>query len=508
MRSLHIVIGCVAALLVPAATAMAACTCGQTWPAGAFEAAQVVFEGRAIASHGLTDEYGRRWQEATFSVTRAWKAAGNDTVTVRTPVGKDQCGLDFWIGESYLVYARSTDNGTLRTTRCDRTEFIEYASEDIAYLENRWDHSPSAGDVFPDVPTDHPAYQAVMDMYGAGLMTGYRDGMFRPQRHVSRAEIVKVLIDSAPGYRVQNDAAFGDPFDAGWLHFRDVQTGDWFVPYLRTAVRRTLVQGYRDGTFRPQQSVGVAEASKMIAVAFGLSRDWDGPLWYEQYVRALALRGALPKSIGSAEAPLTRGELAQIIWRLREGRSDLPAATAESVLHQRECALQDDPRIEAVDMRRVRAAWLEWYNVERARLGLRLLSSDETLNHVSYTQALAMQDQEYVQSSSYPLLRRTLGKEGLTYAGALSAWQSAGTGEYACKQSECTDELLAALRRTFDAIQSQRDYDVQPDWEAVTDPEYRLLGLGVVVADGRYTLVSQVARHPLSQPEPLCRQAE
>ncbi len=406
------------------------------------------------------------------------------------------------------MYARSTENGTLRTTRCDRTEFIEYASEDLAYLENRWDHSPSAGEVFPDVPTDHPAYQAVVDLYGAGLMTGYRDGMFRPERHVSRAEIVKVLIDSAPGYRAQNDTAYGDPFDAGWLRFHDVQSGDWFVPYLRTAVNRKLVQGYRDRTFRPQQSVSVAEASKMITVAFGLSRDWDGPLWYEQYVRALAVRGALPQSVRFAEAPMTRGELAQIMWRLREERSDLPASTAESVLHQRDCALQDDPRTEAVDMRRVRAAWLEWYNVERARLGLRLLSLDETLHHVSYAQALELQDQKYVQPSSYPLLRRTLGAEGLTYNGSVSAWESVGTGEYVCDDRECTDELLAALRHTFDAIQSQRDLDDQPDWEAMIDPEYRLLGLGVVTADGRYTLVSQVSRQPISQPQPLCRQSE
>lgn len=506
MRRATVVVGCsIVSFFAVVTSAFAVCTCGQTWPAGAYEAAQVVFEGTVRSTNGYTDASGRRWQEAILSVSRAWKAAGSDTVLVRTPVGKDQCGLDFWIGEAYLVYARSTENGVLSTTRCDRTEMLQYADEDLLYLEQRWDRSPDAGEVFPDVPTDHPAYQAVMDLYGAGIMTGYRDGLFRPERRVSRAEIVKVLIDAAPGYRTQNAVTRGDPYDAGWLRFRDVETGDWFVPFLRTAVDRKLVQGYRDGTFRPEQSVSTAEASKMIAVAFGLSRTWDGPLWYEQYLEALEERGALPPSLQSAETPLQRGELAQIVWRVREGRTDLPSMPAHPLLHQDACQLQDDPGIAGVDMRRVRSAWLDWYNHERARLGLRSLELNAQLNHTAYLQATTLPDLQPIRPE---LLRRSLAENGLQYAGSDAAAQSAWSGEYVCHQSECTDELLASLRRAFDVFQAQREQGYGPDWSAMTAADYRLLGLGVSVADGQYTLVTQVSRTPQSSPRSLCRQVE
>lgn len=48
---------------------------------------------------------------------------------------------------------------------------------------------------FPDVPTDHWAYNAIERLKENGIVHGYTDGMFRPNDMISRAEVA-VMIDN------------------------------------------------------------------------------------------------------------------------------------------------------------------------------------------------------------------------------------------------------------------------------------------------------------------------
>ncbi len=48
--------------------------------------------------------------------------------------------------------------------------------------------------------------------------------------------------------------------------FPDVQLSDWFAPYIAAAVSHEIVTGYDDGLFRPGQSITRAEAAKIITV--------------------------------------------------------------------------------------------------------------------------------------------------------------------------------------------------------------------------------------------------
>lgn len=45
----------------------------------------------------------------TVAVIRRWKGAEGDTITVRTSASTTECGADFDVGETYLVFARSLD---------------------------------------------------------------------------------------------------------------------------------------------------------------------------------------------------------------------------------------------------------------------------------------------------------------------------------------------------------------------------------------------------------------
>ncbi len=517
MRLRLLTIGCVVLASFGAVqTAWAVCTCKETWPAGAFADSQAVFQGTVLSVDSVVVGE-RRWQEARLRMERAWKGVSDDVITVRTPAGnRDACGIDFWVGDSYVVYAESDAGGTLFTGRCQRTEFTRYAEEDLQYLENRMDSSPQPGEVFSDVPTDHPNFQAVTALYGASLVTGYRDGTFRPEKSVSRAEIVKVLIDAAPGYRIRDDVAFQDPYDSGWLKFSDVSDGEWYVPFLRKAVQGKLVKGYRDGTFRPSNSVSVAEASKMIAIAFGLTREWDGPVWYEQYVAALGDRHAIPVTIASVNAPLTRGELAEIVWRVRENIRTRESKTADEVSFRTTCQPLHDS-VAGIDMQRVRDAWLEWYNIERATLGLKAYVGSSQLDRTAYEWSDAQADdgsmdhrrsgQAAGSSYDYALMRRWFSERGLGFANQNGSTftENIGWGPFRCDQVDCTDELIAAMRQTFDFYQKEREQAYHPHWNTVVNPDFRLLGLGIALRDGKYFLTTHIATEIVSEPPALCR---
>jgi hypothetical protein len=69
----------------------------------------------------------------TIAVTRRWKGGEGDTITVRTSASTTECGADFDMGETYLVFARSWDakyigpgaaahvGEVVRTTKCSPT---------------------------------------------------------------------------------------------------------------------------------------------------------------------------------------------------------------------------------------------------------------------------------------------------------------------------------------------------------------------------------------------------
>ncbi|PYI52154.1 tail fiber protein [Paenibacillus flagellatus] len=79
---------------------------------------------------------------------------------------------------------------------------------------------------------------------------------FAPERRVTRAEFAALLV-RALGLR---EPAEGQPFS-------DVATSDWFAGAAGAARKAGLVDGYEDGTFRPNESVTREQMVAMIARA-------------------------------------------------------------------------------------------------------------------------------------------------------------------------------------------------------------------------------------------------
>jgi hypothetical protein len=80
--------------------------------------APAVFFGRCVSGRLLPDGNKR---EFTFEIRRVWKGLrGRKRVTLATEASSAQCGYDFRVGETYIVYCTGTPDA-LHAALCTRT---------------------------------------------------------------------------------------------------------------------------------------------------------------------------------------------------------------------------------------------------------------------------------------------------------------------------------------------------------------------------------------------------
>ncbi|OGJ55868.1 hypothetical protein A3D88_01955 [Candidatus Peribacteria bacterium RIFCSPHIGHO2_02_FULL_52_16] len=183
---------------------------------------------------------------------------------------------------------------------------------------------------FIDVSADHPQAEAITWMETQGIVKGYADGSYKPNRFINRAEFTKIVIGSVLGYSPEADPSGFDVFSTAGLEFSDIESGAWYIPYLRHAFELAIIGGYPDETFHPEQNINIAEAAKIIVRANGFIIGDEAPDWYRPYVDVLAERGAIPASVRSFDQFLMRGEMAEIIYRLRVGATSSSSGNAVS----------------------------------------------------------------------------------------------------------------------------------------------------------------------------------
>lgn len=113
-------------------------------------------------------------------------------------------------------------------------------------------------------PTPAPAAEVALDTVRHGAYIQGSDGLFRPEATMSRAEAVAMLA------RLAVDVEGNSLYTGGETNtpFTDVDPAAWYAPYVAFAAEYGLVDGYADGTFRPENPVGRAELVQLVANFF------------------------------------------------------------------------------------------------------------------------------------------------------------------------------------------------------------------------------------------------
>ncbi len=112
----------------------------------------------------------------------------------------------------------------------------------------------------------HPAEPYIVDLYCMGLLNGYTDGTFRPDKTISRAELLKLAMMSS-GIEPHEDAYVKDKY------FVDLV--DWHIPWVNTGFELGIVEGYEGGDgftyyYAPDNPVNRAEGIKLMLATFGI----------------------------------------------------------------------------------------------------------------------------------------------------------------------------------------------------------------------------------------------
>lgn len=180
---------------------------------------------------------------------------------------------------------------------------------------------------------------AVSNLERAGIIDGYAQGNPRLYDYVNRAEALKVILQNqasmAPEVAVMARAM--PPVSL----FSDVTQTAWYAPYIEVGFKHQLIKGYSDGRFWPQAGVRVSEAVAMLMRSYGVqgasqmfqtSEDLPNTAseWYTGFVSALIAKGGvMPESKLRVGDYLTRGQLFDMVYRMRIANGQSGSTTAQ-----------------------------------------------------------------------------------------------------------------------------------------------------------------------------------
>lgn len=200
------------------------------------------------------EEFARTETAETVKAPLALKAAHD--LNPEDPLPTLLAGL--WLNTndhySYLIgYSDGTVRPNGKITRAEvATIFFRLLDDDTR--AKYW----SSKNDFSDVSADKWYNNAVSTLSNMGVIGGYADGTFRPDAPISRAEFAKIAVSFT-----QNNGS------AVYNYFTDVKTTDWFAPYVTAAKDAGLIEGYSDGSFKPESKITRAEACAIVNRTLG-----------------------------------------------------------------------------------------------------------------------------------------------------------------------------------------------------------------------------------------------
>lgn len=175
---------------------------------------------------------------------------------------------------------------------------------------------PASAAAFNDVKAGSKTDEAVTVLNKLGIINGYTDGTFKPTNNVTRAEFTAMLLRTRGMAKLGSTSLENPPFP-------DVTdpSVSWAIGNIRTARDMKIINGYEDGTFRPNNTVTYEEAIKMIVCALGygdMGVAAEGTAWYAKYLAAATQLKFLDGAGGQIGVPATRETIAIMLYNCLE----------------------------------------------------------------------------------------------------------------------------------------------------------------------------------------------
>lgn len=219
---------------------------------------------------------------------------------------KELTASDFRNGKTEIVFTASSD------------EDVKIKAQNGAILgTSRYIHVDNKS-IFTDVDTKHQFAEAITYLKENGIIAGYDDGSFKPEKTVSRVEALKMIIAGLDINIAENDD----------IDFPDTESPSWYSPFVATGIAENIVAGYPDGSFKPSNNIIRAEYLKVLLEAAKVELietvinkpyyDVDRDEWYAKYA-SFSKENTLFEVEDNELLPsekVTRGEVADTIYKI------------------------------------------------------------------------------------------------------------------------------------------------------------------------------------------------
>ncbi len=166
-----------------------------------------------------------------------------------------------------------------------------------------------AGAAFTD-EADIKAEDAVNMLASLGVITGYNDGSYQPDKVVTRAEMAKMI------FVVRNNKIDDSAYQNNYSKLTDI-ANHWAKGYIKFCESQGIIAGRGNNKFDPDAAVTGVEAAKMLLVVSGYDTDKAGLTglnWRTNTLKYAGAAGILDDVNSPLESGLPRQYAAQMIY--------------------------------------------------------------------------------------------------------------------------------------------------------------------------------------------------
>ena len=152
--------------------------------------------------------------------------------------------------------------------------------------------------------------EAVSTLVELGVINGYKDGTFRPDEIVTRAEMAKMI------YVVRTGKSDASAYNNDKTTFTDI-TNHWGRGYIKYCQSLGIIAGKNATTFAPDQTVTTQEAAKMLLVTLGYNAEKVGLVgkgWGNRTTALADENGLLKDVVCGTTQGMPRQYAAQLIY--------------------------------------------------------------------------------------------------------------------------------------------------------------------------------------------------
>ena len=143
-----------------------------------------------------------------------------------------------------------------------------------------------------------------------GVITGYTDGSYQPNKVVTRAEMAKMI------FVVRNNKIDDSAYQSNYSKLTDI-SNHWAKGYIKFCESQGIIAGKGNNKFDPDSPVTGVEAAKMLLVVAGYNTDkagLTGSAWRTNTLKYAGAAGILDDVNAALEQGLPRQYAAQMIY--------------------------------------------------------------------------------------------------------------------------------------------------------------------------------------------------